>query len=174
MYTISQIGGLFSISRSTLLYYDSVGLLSAARRSPSGYRLYSEEDRDRLEKIRQLRDLGVPIPRIRRYLACGNDDATAILLQRILAINEQIGVLRDQQDAILAMVEAEGSLNGVMKAPRARQGLAEKIGVSRLNYRQVHRVFEKASPVSHRRLLGILGFSPAQVRDLLKEVKKKD
>jgi len=173
MYTISQIGDMFSISRSTLLYYDSIGLLRAAQRSPAGYRLYSDEDKSQLEKIRQLRDLGIPLQRVSQYLAAKAEGGTAILVQRIFAINEQIGTLREQQRQVLALLEAQGTLRGAMKNPNAQTHLAAQLGITPENYRQVHWIFEKAAPESHRRFLGFLGFSDLQIRELIKSLKKR-
>jgi len=164
---------MFGVSRSTLLYYDAAGLFSASRRSDSGYRLYSEEDVERLKVIRQLRDLGVPVAKIRKYLTQPGRGTTSILLQRILAINEQIGVLRDQQQAILSLLEAEGLLKDARRTLKKGAVLAREVGISKQNYRQVHRSFEKASPESHRRFLRHLGFSAKEITRLLQEIRKR-
>jgi DNA-binding transcriptional MerR regulator len=173
MRTISQIAGMFGLSRSTLLYYDKAGLFSAARRSAAGYRLYTEEDVATLKEIRLLRELGVPVEKIRKHLMRPKEGATPILLQRILAINEQIGALRDQQETILTLVEAEGLLKGARRHLRGRAGLGREVGITDQNFRQVHRSFEKASPESHRRFLRHLGFSPKDVASLLRDIRKR-
>ena len=62
MYTVGQLAKLFGLSRSTLLYYDEIGLLSPSARSASNYRLYSEADIRRVRIIRFLtRRQGVTI-----------------------------------------------------------------------------------------------------------------
>jgi DNA-binding transcriptional MerR regulator len=43
-YSISKLARAFGLSRSTLLYYDRIGLLAASGRTGSGYRCYSEKD----------------------------------------------------------------------------------------------------------------------------------
>ena len=48
-WTVGRLARRFGLSRSTLLYYDSVGLLRPSDRSPAGYRLYTEKDLSRLE-----------------------------------------------------------------------------------------------------------------------------
>ena len=58
MYRISQLAEQFGLSRSTLLYYDRIGLLSPSARSEAGYRQYSAADRGRLESICSLRRAG--------------------------------------------------------------------------------------------------------------------
>lgn len=47
MYRIGELAALGGLSRSTLLYYDRIGLLSPSGRSEANYRLYSAEDRER-------------------------------------------------------------------------------------------------------------------------------
>ena len=43
-YSVSRLGRRYGLSRSTLLYYDRIGLLSASARSAAGYRVYGERD----------------------------------------------------------------------------------------------------------------------------------
>jgi len=172
MYTISQLGKLFCVSRSTLLYYDSRGLFSASARSTAGYRLYSEGDRARLEKLMLFRGLGVPLDRIRRYLSRPDEGVTAILLQRMLSINGQIDTLKEQQKEILGMLEEDGELKGAKTRLPGLKGIGGKAGINAGNYKAVHRVFEKASPEAHRRFLRYLGFTAADIRMLLQKIQK--
>ena len=59
----------FGLSRSTLLYYDSIGLLSPSERSDSNYRLYSGADVERMELIDVYRRAGLPLVDISRVLS---------------------------------------------------------------------------------------------------------
>jgi len=172
-HSIGRVARMFGISRATLLYYDAIGLLSASQRSEAGYRLYTEEDCTTLGAIRQLRDLGVPVGRIKSYLSRKEEGVTAILLQRILAINEQISALRDQQKAVLSLIETEGRLKGAAGHRLRNAALARRAGITTSNYREVHRLFEKASPDTHREFLRHLGFSTRQVASLLREIRKR-
>ncbi|HTP59604.1 MAG TPA: MerR family transcriptional regulator [Spirochaetia bacterium] len=168
-YTISRLASLFRLSRSTLLYYDSLGLLCASERSGAGYRLYSESDKERLGQIVLFRGLGVPLLKIRDLLGRSTDPRTPILMQRLLAINSQIDQLRSQQHAILDMVEAEGLLKGAATELSRHSPLGAAMGVTETNYRAVHRVFERVAPREHRRFLRFLGFTETQVRALLQK-----
>ena len=51
MYTIGQLVKRYGLSRSTLLYYDRIGLLSASARSDANYRLYTDKDLQRMSQI---------------------------------------------------------------------------------------------------------------------------
>ncbi len=52
----------------TIRYYEQIGLLPAASRSSSGYRLYNDEQRTRLLFIRRSRGLGFSVEDIRELL----------------------------------------------------------------------------------------------------------
>jgi DNA-binding transcriptional MerR regulator len=169
MHTISQLGDLFRLSRSTLLYYDALGLLSPSLRSGVGYRLYSDEDRRRLQQICMFRDLGVPLKGIRTFLERKNDKVTPILLKRLLAINSEIDQLRDQQRSILGMIEAEGILKGSKPFLLRHRAIGREAGVTEKNYRSVHSIFQRAAPKEHRRFLKHLGFSDAEIRQFVKK-----
>lgn len=174
VYTISRLGAMFGLSRSTLLYYDKMGLLRASDRSGAEYRLYSEEDKSRLEQIMVYRNIGVPLKKIREYLETPNDGLLPLLLNRLFEINGRIDGLRMQQQILLEMVEAEGTLRGKKQFLEKLKGLGQKAGVHEGNYEKIHRVFERTSPESHRRLLAFLGFSEPEIREFIKKLKQKD
>ena len=71
MLTIGQLARRFELSRSTLLYYDSIGLLSPSGRSRANYRLYSDDDVRRMEAIAGYRRAGLPLADIARLLEPG-------------------------------------------------------------------------------------------------------
>jgi DNA-binding transcriptional MerR regulator len=52
MYTIGQVAKKYSLSRSTLIYYDRVGVLNPSGRSESNYRLYSDHDLEKMDRIK--------------------------------------------------------------------------------------------------------------------------
>lgn len=57
--SVGKVSKMFGISRTALLYYDKIRLLSPASRSASGYRLYSQADITRLKQIFILKNAGV-------------------------------------------------------------------------------------------------------------------
>ena len=68
MYTIGKLARKFHISRSTLLYYDLIGLLTPSKRDSNKYRIYSDKDYERLEKIMLYREAGISLDKIRNIL----------------------------------------------------------------------------------------------------------
>ena len=68
MMRISQLANRSGIPASTLRFYDSAGLLPAAR-TAAGYRLYGEEAVERLGLISTAKHLGLPLEEIGDLLA---------------------------------------------------------------------------------------------------------
>lgn len=56
--SVGQVAGLCGVTVRTLHHYDDMGLLKPGDRSPAGYRLYGEEDLERLQRILFYRELG--------------------------------------------------------------------------------------------------------------------
>ena len=67
MYTVKELARLTGLTPRTLRYYDSIGLLSPARRE-NDYRLYGPEDVGRLQQILLYREMGLPLEEIRQVL----------------------------------------------------------------------------------------------------------
>src|ERR1700730_4922105 len=57
IYSIEQVAAQTGLTKRTLRYYEEVGLLPPTGRTEGNYRRYSEEDIQRLEAIKRLRDL---------------------------------------------------------------------------------------------------------------------
>ena len=53
---IHEVGAALGLTTRTLRYYEELGLLKPAARSEGDYRLYDEDDLERLRFIKGLRD----------------------------------------------------------------------------------------------------------------------
>ena len=71
MYTIKQISELTGVSGYTLRFYDKEGLFPNLARDGVGRRLFSEADLRDIRTIQALREMGVPIARIRDFIEAG-------------------------------------------------------------------------------------------------------
>jgi DNA-binding transcriptional MerR regulator len=170
-YTIGRLGELCGLSRSAILYYGSIGLLEASGRSASGYRLYSGEDKSRLERILAFRALGLELKRIGELLDLPDESPAGALLRRIFEINDKIAELRAQQRGILDLLETKGGMKVGPSLIRSLEELGAGAGITEDNYRALHEAFESASPAEHRRLLGLLGFADSDIEEFLIKLK---
>ena len=100
-YTINKLAKLAGVSTRTLRYYDELGLLSPARVSSNGYRIYGQKEIDRLQQILFYRELGVSLEEIRSILASRNFDGLSALESHLSALLAR----REQLDLLVANVE---------------------------------------------------------------------
>jgi len=54
---IEQVSARTGLTKRTLRYYEEIGLLAPPTRTEGGYRLYSQDDIEHLERIKRLKDL---------------------------------------------------------------------------------------------------------------------
>jgi DNA-binding transcriptional MerR regulator len=155
--TIGALARRYGLSRSTLLYYDRIGLLRPAGRSANGYRQYAPADEARLEKIVTYRNTGASMRDIRRMLDDGSGSLRVVLDQRLQQLNEDIAGLREQQRFILGLLKCRKGTSrvGVMNV-RLWIRLLEASGVDEEARNRWHSAFERSSPASHQRFLEFL------------------
>jgi DNA-binding transcriptional MerR regulator len=67
-FTVGQLARLTNTKTVTIRYYEQLGLLPSVARNASGYRQYSEAERNRLLFIRHSRALGFSLDDIRQLL----------------------------------------------------------------------------------------------------------
>lgn len=94
LFQIGEVAKLFHLSVGTLRHYEHMGLLEPAYIAPeSGYRYYNTRQFECLNTIRYLRVLGMPLPKIARFLE--NRDIGRI--QELLCQQKE-DVIRKQQE----------------------------------------------------------------------------
>lgn len=72
--TIEQVATRTGLTKRTLRYYEEVGLLRPTDRTEGNYRRYSEADVQRLERIKELRELlGFSLNDIRELLSAEDE-----------------------------------------------------------------------------------------------------
>ena len=173
MYTIGQLAKKHKLSRSTLLYYDRIGVLSPSGRSEANYRLYTQQDFDRLERIMLFRATGLPLATIRQLLD-RDDDFNTSLEHRLTAINTEIQALRGQQRVILKLLENEG-LTGNSRALTKETWIEilRASGLDEAGMENWHVEFERTSPEAHQDFLESIGIAPEEI-DLIREWSRPD
>ncbi len=99
--TIGKVAHAAGLEAKTLRYYDRVGLLPAAARAPSGYRLYDHGAVARLRFIRRAKALGMSLADIRRILAVRDEGVAPcthileLVTGNLTTVESQIAQLED-------------------------------------------------------------------------------
>lgn len=167
--SISRLGKRFGLSRSTLLYYDRIGLLSPTERSPAGYRAYGERDARRLEAIVRYREIGLRLDQIRELLGGATGRTTELLEARLDQLNAEIERLREQQRTIVRLLANSKRL----RAARAidKDGWVAILRAAGLDDAGMHRwhiEFERMAPKAHQDFLESLGLPAREVTRIRK------
>ena len=167
MHTIDQIGQRFGLSRSTLLYYDAIGLLSPSGRRKSNCRLYTEGDVQRMEQIRTFRETGLPLAAIKTLLQLDRSSPSSILAQRRQKIRAEIAQLRRQQHIIIKLLGPSQSFadSGIMTKARWVATLAAA-GLDENGMNKWHAEFERAAPQAHQDFLASIGLDVEEITRL--------
>lgn len=67
--TIGQVSKKVNLPTKTIRFYESINLISPAKRAKNGYRTYPEEIINELSLIKNARDLGLPIDEIKKLMS---------------------------------------------------------------------------------------------------------
>ncbi|TFH93228.1 MerR family transcriptional regulator [Vibrio ouci] len=133
MYKISQLAELLGLSRTTLLYYEKLGLIKGQRMS-NGYRSYGDKDLQRLKLLQNLQAGGLTLKECQSCLDEKID--RALLKQRLSELDQEIEKKQKSRDLLAALLgesrldEWHSNLNNI--APDAhlewliKQGFDEK------------------------------------------------
>jgi MerR family transcriptional regulator, repressor of the yfmOP operon len=122
---IQQVAAEVGLTTRSIRYYEELGLLKPAARSEGSYRLYDDDDLERLRFIKGLRDdAGFSLAEIGQLLedeaararnrerfrsSRDPDERRAILRESFDRVDRQIASLREKIQRLEAMVvEAEG------------------------------------------------------------------
>jgi DNA-binding transcriptional MerR regulator len=100
-YTINKLAKMAGISTRTLRWYDECGLLKPKRINSNGYRIYGQEEIDRLQQILFYRELGVELSEITKILNADAFDGLIALKGHLAALQNK----REQIDRLITIVE---------------------------------------------------------------------
>jgi DNA-binding transcriptional MerR regulator len=162
--TVTLLARACGLSRGTVLYYESLGLLKPVRRSAGNYRLYGERDLERLRQVCLYRNAGLKLSDIRSILDRPSSDAASVLQRRLVELGAEIERLREHQRAIARL------LGGANRLRRMRMVTKEKwvdvmrsAGFTDEQMRRWHMEFEKSAPEEHQEFLEFLHIPAEEV-----------
>ena len=175
MYTIGQLAKQFSISRSTLLYYDSIGVLSPGERNNANYRLYTQHDIERMEKIVMFRNAGLSLEAIKFLLDQEGCDLDVALENRLTNINAEIQSLRQQQNLILKLLKnSDKSKLSRSITKEVWISLLKAAGLDEAGMEKWHIEFERTSPQGHQDFLESIGIEKDEIDEIRAWSRKND
>jgi MerR family transcriptional regulator, thiopeptide resistance regulator len=97
-YRVRDFSRITGVTVKALQHYDRLGLLRPSR-TPSGHRIYSDRDAERLQQIVALKSIGVPLKQIRGVLD-GNAPSLAA------ALKSQFAILEDERRGLEHAMQA--------------------------------------------------------------------
>jgi DNA-binding transcriptional MerR regulator len=163
-HTITRLARKLGLSRSTLLYYDSIGLLRPSRRAANGYRLYDTADVERLVRICQYRQAGLALEDIARVLDGPSSALEDVLSRRLESLNEQIDVLREQQRFIVGILRGDAHHRVRVMNKKTWTRLLAASGFTEDDMLGWHVAFERSAPVEHAEFLKFLCIPEDEIR----------
>lgn len=101
---IGQAAKQSGISSKMIRHYESIGLLEAAQRSASGYRLYSAQDIKTLSFLKHARDLGFSSQQMKELIGLWKNtdrhsaEVKQLTIKHIQALNQKIKQLQEMVD----------------------------------------------------------------------------
>jgi DNA-binding transcriptional MerR regulator len=157
MYTVGRLAKKFGLSRSTLLYYDRIGLLKPSQGGKGEYRHYSDKDAERLAQICQYRRTGLKLQDIKRILDSPDTTLTPVLEERLEELNLEIEGLREQQRIIVGLLKNSRLFESIGVMNRATwTSLLAASGFSDDDMWRWHVAFERHAPEKHHAFLRFL------------------
>ena len=163
--SIGKVAKMFELSRTTLLYYDSIGLLSPSDRSLSGYRIYSDTDIQKLKQIVLYKDVGVPLNKIDNLISASENDFVSVLMLRLSDLNKQISLIKKQQDIIVRILSNVNLCKEFKSIDKSSwEEILNSIGMTEEQAMKWHADFEQNSPEQHQHLLTILGIQADEIK----------
>ncbi len=176
MITVRKLAATFGLSRTTLLYYDRIGLLPPAARSKAGYRLYDADSIERLRQISIYKNAGLTLKEIQQLLAGDAPGATGdsdILRARLNELDAQISDLRVRQRAIVGLLRGIGDTAPAITIERdAWVAMLRASGMDDADMQRWHDEFERNAPAAHHSFLLWLGIPEDEIQQIRKILKK--
>jgi len=164
MLTVSKLAKKYSLSRTTILYYEKEGLLMPASRSDNGYRWYGEKEIKQLESIINYRSFGIPIQEIKNLQAKPKDSKQKQVLRgQFDNLEVEIQKLRQQQLAIVQYLEDPDLLTNKNMTKKKWTSIMRSAGMTDEDMMNWHKEFEKLQPEAHQVFLKSLQIDDEEI-----------
>jgi len=181
MLTVTKLARRCGVSRTALLYYESIGLMPPPQRSGGNYRCYSESDAERLSTIRAYRNAGLTVDNIRALLktrrlksgeALETGDAFHVLQRRLVELDTEIKALRAHQEAIVKLMGNKALRKVDMITKDKWVSIMKSCGFSEEQMYRWHGEFERSAPEEHQEFLEFLHIPAAEIETIREKSRK--
>lgn len=114
---IGDIAKQVDLNVKTIRYYEGLGLLSEPQRTETGYRVYSEQDVERLRFIKGAKALGLSLTEIKEILGLWGEGTTPcshvehLLKDKVADLDRRIQELVAFRDALTSYMRQVESTN---------------------------------------------------------------
>lgn len=110
MFQIGVVSRSLGLNPQTVYFYERIGLIPPPLRTEAGYRLFSQQDLERLAFIVRAKSLGLSLEEIKEILALKDGQLLTCsevqnrLLNKLKAIEENIRQLKALREELLPLV----------------------------------------------------------------------
>ena len=165
MLSVTQLARACGLSRTTVLYYESLGLLPAPPRSQGNYRQFGDRHLNCLRQICCYRSAGLKLADIRTLLGePKRAEATSVLKHRLTEIGVEIERLKEHQRAILRLLEHRTQF--VRRKDMNKEkwvAIMKAAGFADDDMHKWHKEFERAAPEDHQEFLEYLKIPKTEI-----------
>ena len=165
--TVTSLARSCNLARSTVLYYESIGLVKRPKRSAGNYRVYSERDLERLRQICTYRDAGLTLADIRSILDAPGSVAASVLRRRLTELSAGIERLREHQRTIARLLKTIDQFRRLPVVTKEKfTAVLRASGFTEDNMRRLHTEFENNAPNEHQEFLEFLHIPAEEIRSI--------
>jgi DNA-binding transcriptional MerR regulator len=165
MWTITRLARKYGLSRGTVLYYESIGVMERPARTSGNYRAYSEKDAQRLAEIVAYRHVGLGLEDIRLILTRPQSGASLVLTRRLLEIDREVAKLRAHQRSILRLLGNTKMLERTTMITKERWvSIMSAAGFTETDMGRWHAEFERSAPDEHQEFLEFLRVPKGEIQ----------
>lgn len=110
MINIKKASEITGLTPKSIRHYEKIGLIPLAKRTRSGYRQYSEDDIDRLHKIRYYRDMKFSLQEIASLINSSLQDIEATLERQLKILSNSLNEYHYAQSIIYSTLHMRSGL----------------------------------------------------------------
>ncbi len=172
-YSIQSFAKLAGISTRTLRYYDEIGLLKPLRINSSGYRIYGENEVDKLQQIMFFRELGVNLEIIKGLMESKNfieEKALKEHRQNLLKKREELDRLIETVEKTIKNKQGEIIMSNKEKFEGFKKNLVEE-NEKKYGKEAREKFGEEKITASNAKVMGLTEADYEKTTDLAQKIK---